>query len=181
MVSMGLRSVYTIVLAVTLSFLSTNNSCQDSGIGTLALLSLGFQQFHVHQKFNSDVPANTFVDQWDGSVPFAVQFSQEISLSGYFKPAAGHTLPVTTYAVQPWLVCPGKTMPLPTVPPVVTIPVRPDLTFGASFPIVFPVCSGHTTPGINTLLAGSHVQFSTAVNGDAPAGTIYDLNIHSKF
>ena len=176
---MGLRSVSAIVLTVTLSILSIG--CQDSGIGNSVLRAMEVQQIQAFQKFKMKVPANTYVDQWDGDVPIRVQFYDKITVSGSFKPPAGQTLPFTTYTIQPWVFCPGKTKPLPTVPPMVTINLHSDLTFSDSFQMTFPVCSGHTMPGINTLFAGSHLQVSTAFNGDAPADTSLTLGINAKF
>jgi hypothetical protein len=178
---MGLRLVSALVLAVTLGVVFPTYSCQDSGIGAGNVLSLGVEQFHLHQKFNSAVTANTWFDQWDGKVPFTYEFSQTISVAGSFKPPAGQTLPITSYMIEPTVICPNTTASIPTVPPMVTINVNPtNLTFKDSFQMDFSVCKQHMT-GVNILPAFSRVTFSASVNGDAPAGSSVDAIVSTKY
>jgi hypothetical protein len=155
-------------------------SCQKSGIGTGYLDSVRYQDFHFHQTFKNEVLANTYVDQWDGYNPFAVQFAQSLQVSGSLKPPTGVTIPVDTFNAKLTVICPDTTEEQPTIPPIVTFNLNTDYSFSNKFQFALPKCSSMSPLSINEIPAGGYLHLRTEFDGDVPANTEFKVSVAAK-
>jgi hypothetical protein len=164
-------SAIGLLAVIASSFFFSGYSCQKSGLGNLGFNYVRFNEFQMHQTFTSSVPADEYVDEWNGYVPFNTDFGRMLSVDGSFKPPTGATLPFTTFSIQPFIACPESTQTQPTVPPVVQFTVNPtNYSFSNSFPLTFPSCSG-TTGSINKILKQTYLQLQFQFDAEVPANT----------